>query len=607
MSPSARRITSRAHSCPTQTARSPAGRAVLPRGALGRAQALMAAAGFSLAAGPALAQGLPFNIGDAVRDAQQSQQAAPQPQQAAPLVLPKLAEPQLVLPGKETLHVRHIAVTGTAGLTVEDDKLRAVLAPYEGKKLTLAEIYTAADKVTALYREAGYLVAKVYVPQQDARSGTLTFKLVPGHYGKVSVKNESRAKDFMLQGTLDAQKVSSGELIEQARLERAMLLISDLAGAGMPRAVIGAGATQGTSDFLFDVPEQRMVDGFLMGDNFGTPYTGIWRASGGLNINSPLGIGDRLSAYGLVSNSTDMLNGRIAYALPLGYDGLRLEVAAFQTTYALGGTYANLDATGVADGISASLLYPFLRSRADSIWGSAVYTYKNLNDETLGVSYAHRKINEGTLGLNRETSGVLPWLNMPVVTSSSVAFTFGNVDFPAPDQALANLLGADTQGDFSKLTASFVMTVALMEKLSLSVNVRGQKSFTGNLDSSEQFGLTGIFGVRSYYEGLSGDSGWLVTPELKYALPDIYGWHHSVSAFADVGGVALEDGSYTITQPDYVQLGDIGIGYYGNYEYMPGRNLLLKAYLAWSVGGNEAQAGYSRGNTVGLIQAGITF
>lgn len=607
MSPSVCCVTSRAQSCPKPTDRSPARRALLPGGAVRRAQALLAAAGVSLAAGPALAQGLPFNIGDAVRDAQQSQQAAPQPQQAAPLVLPKLAEPQLVLADKSTLHVRHIVVTGTEGLAVSEEKVRAVLGPYEGKKLTLAEIYAAADKVTALYREAGYLVAKVYVPQQDARKGTLSFKLVPGRYGKVTVKNESRVKDFMLQGTLDTQKVLPGELIEQARLERAMLLISDLAGAGMPRAVIGAGASQGTSDFLFDVPEQRMVDGFLMGDNFGTPYTGIWRASGGLNINSPLGIGDRLTAFGLVSNSTDMLNGRVAYSLPLGYDGLRLEVAAFQTTYALGSTYADLDATGVADGISASLLYPFLRSRAGSIWGSAVYTYKNLNDETLGVSYAHRKINEGTLGLNRETSGVLPWLNMPVVTSSSVAFTFGNVDFPDPDQALANLLGADTQGDFSKLTASFVMTVALMEKLSLSVNVRGQKSFTGNLDSSEQFGLTGIFGVRSYYEGLSGDSGWLVTPELKYALPDIYGWHHAVSAFADVGGVALEDGSYTITQPDYVQLGDIGIGYYGNYEYMTGRNLLLKAYLAWSVGGNEAQAGYSRGNTVGLIQAGITF
>lgn len=213
--------------------------------------------------------------------------------------------------------------------------------------------------------------------------------------------------------------------------------------------------------------------------------------------------------------------------------------------------------------------------------------------------------DNSSTGLNRDTSGVL--FGLPVVTSTAVAVTFGNVDFPEADQALANLLGADTQGEFSKLTLSFAMTVALLEKVSLSVNVRGQKSFSGNLDSSEQFSLTGIFGVRSYYEGLSGDSGWLVTPELKYALPDVYGWHHAVSAFADVGGVALEDGAYTIIQPDYVQLADIGLGYYGNYEYSPGRNLLLKAYLAWSVGGNEAEAGYSRGGTVGLIQAGFTF
>ena len=91
-----------------------------------------AAAVALLVPAPALAQGLPFNIGDAVRDAQQSQQAAPQPQQVAPLVLPKLAEPQLVLPDKSTLHVCHIAVTGTEGLTVSEEKLRAALAPYEG-------------------------------------------------------------------------------------------------------------------------------------------------------------------------------------------------------------------------------------------------------------------------------------------------------------------------------------------------------------------------------------------------------------------------------------------------------------------------------------------
>lgn len=565
--------------------------------------ATLAAAALAPAA-TAQGQQLPFNIGAAVRATEQAQEAAPQVRPSQPLVLPQLTEPQFTFDDRQTLRIRRIVLTGVEGLSVSEDKVREVLSPYEGKDLTLAQIYQAADRLTALYREAGYLVAKVYVPAQDARKGTLTMKLLPGRFGAVTVKNDSLVREDYLAGILGHQKVSTGELIERAPLERAMLLISDLYGANMPRSVIGAGGAPGTSDFLFEVPGEQRLDGFLLGDNFGAPYTGRWRATAGLNLNSPLGIGDRLSGFGMVSQSTDLANGRLAYALPIGYDGLRAEVAAFRTTYELGNAYADLDATGVADGISATLVYPFLRSRADSIWGSAAYTYKNLDDLTFDISYAHRRINEGIIGLNRETNGTV--LGLPLVTSAAVAITFGDVEFPNPEQQLANAQGADTAGGFSKLTASLVATVGLTEQLSFSVNIRGQKSFTGNLDSSEQFSLTGFYGVRSYDEGLSGDSGWLVTPELKYALPDILAWRHAVSAYADVGGAALEDGSYTVTQPDYVQLGDIGLGYYGTYEYAPGRAFLLKGYVAWTVGGGEAAAGYDRG-TVGLVQAGLTF
>ncbi|MFG1417361.1 ShlB/FhaC/HecB family hemolysin secretion/activation protein [Xanthobacter sp. V0B-10] len=565
--------------------------------------ATVAAAALAPAA-TAHGQQLPFNIGAAVRATEQAQEAAPQVRPSQPLVLPQLAEPQFTFDNRQTLRIRRIVLTRVEGLSVSEDKVREVLSPYEGKDLTLAQIYQAADRLTALYREAGYLVAKVYVPAQDARKGTLTMKLLPGRFGAVTVKNDSLVREDYLAGILGHQRVSTGELIERAPLERAMLLISDLYGANMPRSVIGAGGAPGTSDFLFEVPEEQRLDGFLLGDNFGAPYTGRWRATAGLNLNSPLGIGDRLSGFGMISQSTDLANGRLAYALPLGYDGLRAEVAAFRTTYELGNAYADLDATGVADGISATLAYPFLRSRADSIWGSAAYTYKNLDDLTFDISYAHRRISEGIIGLNRETNGTV--LGLPLVTSAAVAITFGNVEFPNPEQQLTNAQGADTAGGFSKLTASLVATVGLTEQLSFSVNIRGQKSFTGNLDSSEQFSLTGFYGIRSYDEGLSGDSGWLVTPELKYALPDILAWRHAVSAYADVGGAALEDGSYTVTQPDYVQLGDIGLGYYGTYEYAPGRAFLLKGYVAWTVGGGEAAAGYDRG-TVGLVQAGLTF
>jgi hemolysin activation/secretion protein len=118
--------------------------------------------------------------------------------------------------------------------------------------------------------------------------------------------------------------------------------------------------------------------------------------------------------------------------------------------------------------------------------------------------------------------------------------------------------------------------------------------------------LTGYWGVRSFDEGLSGDDGYLVTPTLKYALPDMPHYLHSIGVFTDVGGVWLENPSFTTTQKAFTQLNDAGIGYYGTYEYSPGRFLLIKAEVAHSYGATGSAQFYDEG-TRGLVQVGMTF
>src|SRR5262249_2174517 len=161
--------------------------------------------------------------------------------------------------------------------------------------------------------------------------GVLRIKLVPGQYGSLTVTNHSLVRDEFMQGVIDHARAAS-PYIHKDELERVMLLTSDLAGAGMPRVAIGPGQRPETSDFVFDVPEGRRFDGYLLGDNYGSPYTGRNRLSGGFNVNSPFGVGDRFTAFGIVSNTGDLKNGRVAYSLPLGYDGLRAEIAAYRTT-----------------------------------------------------------------------------------------------------------------------------------------------------------------------------------------------------------------------------------------------------------------------------------
>src|SRR5262249_34876649 len=154
------------------------------------------------------------------------------------------------------------------------------------------------DRVSTLFRNAGYLVATAYVPAQDARDGTLHFKVIAGKYGQIQIENHSRVNADRLQGVVESATAQQ-PFIYSDSLERAMLLVSDLPGAGMPRAVMSAGQQPETSDFLFQVPEGQLIDGYLLGDNYGSPYTGRARFSGGVDLNSPLGFGDRLSAFGL--------------------------------------------------------------------------------------------------------------------------------------------------------------------------------------------------------------------------------------------------------------------------------------------------------------------
>jgi hemolysin activation/secretion protein len=122
---------------------------------------------------PVLAQTPPvvpqYNIGDAVRQADEARQAAPPSREAAVPVLPRLVEPPFTLKDKSTLLVRHFKVEGAE--LVSEAEIRDILAPYENRKLTLAQIYEAADRITTLYRDRGYLLAKAYVPAQNATGG----------------------------------------------------------------------------------------------------------------------------------------------------------------------------------------------------------------------------------------------------------------------------------------------------------------------------------------------------------------------------------------------------------------------------------------------------
>lgn len=91
--------------------------------------------------------------------------------------------------------------------------------------------------------------------------------------------------------------------------------------------------------------------------------------------------------------------------------------------------------------------------------------------------------------------------------------------------------GAYYDGTYHKLTAD-ILKIWYMEDFNFRINVRGQIA-NRELDSSEQFYMGGLNGMRAYANGDGyGDSAYIATGEVRYAtgLPGL-----ELAAFIDVG------------------------------------------------------------------------
>lgn len=515
--------------------------------------------------------------------------AAPAPQ------ITRQPEQLLSLPAGETLFVRAFRIEGAE--FIPESELQALLAPYAGQALSMARIEEAAGRITELYRSRGYLVARAYVPRQDASGGTLTIRVLVGRYDKFSLKNESFVRDGLL-GRVFAPLCERQGPVSRADLERAMLTVSDMPGAQLPRLIISPGQTPGTSDFEVEVPAGPRWSGWLLGDNQGSDYTGRNRLSGGLELNSVVGIADKLSVSGLGAFGGDLDNGRVAYGFPLAANGLRGELAWGKTTYELGGDYADLDATGQAYTLEGSVSYPLLRTRERNLYLSLGLASKRLSDEIGAMELTNaRKATVGTLDLRYEGWGSL--FRRSSYTNANAGLVYGRLEFDNPQQEAYNRSGANTAGNYVYLKLGASSQLELTPKWSFSVTGSVQKALNRNLDASEQMNIAGPGGVRAYREVVSGDNGYLLGMQLRYALPAPSNLTHSLGVFADLGRVYLQHGDYSDVNGSRLQ--DVGLGYQARYKSLFGSLQVARAV------GSRPESARSASRTRVLAQAGASF
>jgi len=466
--------------------------------------------------------------------------------------------------------ITQVRVTGSAAFTAA--QLEAVVSDLIGPDRSLADLQAAARRISAYYRERGYAVARAFVPAQDIRGGVATLSVTEGSLGKKTIDNKSGLPPAQVQAIVDT--LPAGQPVRTDATNRALLLLRQLPGAGKVGGQLRPGDILGSSDLLVTVAPGKDVEGGLSLDNFGNRFTGATRLSGQFTLNNPIGLADRLSLRGTISDER-LLSGRAAWDAPVGGDGLRMGVSVSASSYRLAQEFAALRASGTANTAGVYASYPLLLTTDASVRLGSNFEKRWIRDDIDAIGSSVRKsANAWVLDLSGE---LLDGLGGGGLTTWRISPTVGNLSIDTATALAQDNLSARSAGSYVKWTANIAREQRLATNLSLYGSVTAQ-SASKNLDSSEKFALGGIYGVRAYPQGeASGDQGWLATLELRHVL--MPGWQGSV--FYDAGGIDINRQQF-IAGSNQRRLSGYGIGLAATVDAFS-----VSATLAWR-GGSQA-------------------
>ena len=296
-----------------------------------------------------------------------SSSARPRLQWARPLRIPNQSGSANPSAQAVTFTVRAVVFEGNTKLS--ESALQAIAAPYTNRAISLAEANELAAKVTAAYRDAGYILSRAVVPAQNVTGGTLHIRIFEGRIDQTSIRGNAGGDEPFLEAY--GKRITADQPLTADVLERELLLANDLQGVNVRSVLTASQTVPGAADLTLVVDPQPM-EGFIGVDNHGSRYLGPYEIQSAVFFNDAFGWGGRVGVNGVVTPNSgpDLAYGGISFDQPLGTNGMRLFTTFSYASTQPGEALRALGSRGDALNGSAALSYPFIRSRDFNLQGS---------------------------------------------------------------------------------------------------------------------------------------------------------------------------------------------------------------------------------------------
>ncbi|MFM7363259.1 MAG: ShlB/FhaC/HecB family hemolysin secretion/activation protein [Cuspidothrix sp.] len=448
--------------------------------------------------------------------------------------------------------------------------LNPIIQPLEGRAVTFKQLKKAADAITQLYLNQGYITSRAVLVDQKVTDGIIKIQVVEGGLEKIKIIGTKRLNPDYVRSriALGAGKpLSTTKLEEQLKILRIDPLIANL------EASIQPGNGLGQSVLIVRVTEAKAFNGNLSIDNYFPPSIGSERLGITANHRNLTGRGDELgiSYYFSTRGSANIYD--FTYKIPLNAMNGTLQLrSSINNNQVIDPKFKALNISGESELYEVSYRQPLVRSLREEFALSFSFSYQDGQTFTFAGptpfgSGPDRQGNSRTrifkIGqdyVRRDIKGY--WAMRSLFSLGADIFNATIQPDPTPDGRFFSWLGQVQR--VQNLSPDHLLIA--QAEVQLSANA---------LLGSQQYIIGGGQSVRGYRQNArSGDNG------IKFSLEDRITLHRDASGnpmlqftpFVDLGYIWNVDNNPNSLQPQHFLAGT-GVGIL--FQPIPNLNLRI--------------------------------
>lgn len=435
------------------------------------------------------------------------------------------------------------------------------------EEMSIGQLQEVANRLTDYYRNAGFVIAQVYVPQQTVENGIVHLTVSEGVLGDISVTdNKSYSAEVLSQRFQNLR----GKTVQKQTLETALLSLSDYPGL-IAYGVLQPGKRPGESDLVIKVQDEQDYSWAVRAENYGSELTGEYRLTSTLSLLNPLGNADDLKLNLLQAFSpSNTLYGDLSYRFPITRTDYLIGSGLSSNAFDIGGDLASSNVSGTVNSANVFVSRQFIRSRITNLYGKVDFTHKIAETQIGGATFKKDTLSALKLEIGFDE------LDIPsqAINKGTVTLTQGLEDFIGslgPDDALISSRtggsGEFATSDYLKLNWDLARLQLLSKYQNLLFRFSGQ--WTDDLlVAVEQTGMGGPANVRAFtVSEYLRDSAAYFSVDWNFNAPGFYDspafdnwkWGEILqfSVFADYAKGQLNDPS--ASELEDVELAGVGV------------------------------------------------